>query len=163
MDIQILDSFLSLENHHVVWEYVKNAKFDIIESDYPNNPPTGESHNLTLDSNINQLLLNSLDNKAPYLKNLNLYRVYINHFSQGVAPYWHQDGKGYTCLYYPNIEYNELNEGGETQFLVKGPEIKGILPIPNRMVIFDGMVYHKANSFRTQSRYTIALKFGNPN
>jgi len=160
MNIQILDSFLSLENHHMIWEYSKNAEFNIIESDYPNNPPTGKSHNLSLDNNISKILLNSLNDKSPNLKDKNLYRAYINYFPQGINPYWHQDGEGYTCLYYPNLEYNELNEGGETQFLINGPEIKGILPIPNRMVVFDGMIYHKANSFRTQSRYTIALKFG---
>ena len=57
------------------------------------------------------------------------------------------------------MEYNELNEGGETQFLISN-EIKGILPIPNRMVIFNGLIYHKATSFRNQHRYTIAIKFG---
>ena len=90
---------------------------------------------------------------------MSLYRSYINCFIPGENPYWHLDGEGYTCLYYPNMEYNELNEGGETQFIISN-EIKGILPIPNRMVIFNGLIYHKATSFRNQHRYTIAIKFG---
>jgi hypothetical protein len=123
-------------------------------------------HEISLKSNINNIFVNTLYSKIDLLKECTNYRSYINCFVPGENPYWHQDhqeGEGYTCLYYPNIEYNELNKGGETQFLIDGPEIKGILPIPNRMVIFDGLIYHKATSFRSQHRYTVAIKFGRLN
>ena len=161
--IIILDDFLTQNDHYKVWEYALNEAYKPGEKDYPDVPPTGIVHEIHLKNNINHIFTNTLYSKTNILKEYTNYRSYINCFIPGENPYWHQDGKGYTCLYYPNVEYGHLNEGGETQFLINDSEIKGILPIPNRMVIFNGLIYHKATSFRTQHRYTIAIKFGNPN
>ncbi len=48
--------------------------------------------------------------------------------------------------------------GGETQFLIDD-EIRGILPFPNRLVYFDANILHKATSYRTGHRFTLALKY----
>jgi hypothetical protein len=158
----IIDNFLSQEDHYKIWEYCNRESYKPGEKDQSNLPPTGIVHEISIKSDINSIFTNILYSKVDILKKYVNYRSYINCFTPGENPYWHQDGKGYTCLYYPNIKYNELNEGGETQFLIDGPEIKGILPISNRMIIFNGLIYHRATSFRTQHRYTIAIKFGPP-
>ena len=66
--------------------------------------------------------------------------------------------EGITFLYYPNWEW-ELQEGGETQFYIDG-NILGVPPVPNRLVVFDGMIQHRATSFRNKHRFTIAIKYG---
>jgi Rps23 Pro-64 3,4-dihydroxylase Tpa1-like proline 4-hydroxylase len=60
-------------------------------------------------------------------------------------------------LYYVN-EHWDLDEGGETQFYVDNL-IYGIPPIPNRMIIFDGSLMHRATSFKNYHRFSIALKY----
>ena len=39
----------------------------------------------------------------------------MHHLKQ---PYFHTDGEGFTHLYYPMMEEYDLDEGGETQFLL---------------------------------------------
>ena len=49
------------------------------------------------------------------------------------------------------------DDGGETQFLIDD-EIKGVLPLPNRIVGFDSNLLHNL-SFRDNHRFTLAAKF----
>ena len=84
--------------------------------------------------------------------------MYVNCFAPTETPYFHTDGVGYTFLYYPDPAIHELDEGGETQFVVDG-NIMGIMPISNRMSIFDGTIKHRATSFRTKHRFTVAIKY----
>ena len=72
-------------------------------------------------------------------------------------PYWHDDGECITLLYYPN-NVDSLDEGGETQFYIEN-KIIGIPYKPDRLITFDGRIPHKATAFRTQTRYTIAVKY----
>ncbi len=84
--------------------------------------------------------------------------MYVNCFAPCENPYFHTDGdKGMTFLYYANDRW-ELNDGGETQIVVND-EIKGILPIPNRIVGFDANLVHRATTFRFKHRFTLAAKF----
>ena len=156
--IELIENYLPQDSHNEIWNYCLNASYKVGERDYSNTLPTGIVHEIPLDSHICNILTSSLK-KNSLLESKSIYRCYINCFSPNENPYWHTDGEGITCLYYPNITYSELNEGGETQFLLDNNEIKGILPFSNRMVLFDGLIYHKATSFRTQHRYTIALKY----
>ena len=89
---------------------------------------------------------------------MKLYRMYINCFAPNENPYFHVDGEGYTFLYYCDNEEFDLNEGGETQFLVDN-DLMGVLPVPNRMVIFDGTIKHRATTYRSRHRFTIAIKY----
>ena len=61
-------------------------------------------------------------------------------------------------LYYVNDEW-DIEMGGETQFLIDN-EIRGILPLPNRLVYFDANILHRATSYRSGHRFTIAIKYG---
>ena len=84
--------------------------------------------------------------------------MYINCFAPSENPYFHIDGEsGMTLLYYPNIEWS-INDGGETQFYID-ENIYGITPIPNRMVIFDASIFHRATTFRNTHRFTVAIKY----
>jgi len=63
-----------------------------------------------------------------------------------------------TGLYYINDHW-DYQDGGETQFLIDD-EIRGIPPIPNRLVCFDSNILHRATTFRDKFRFTLALKYG---
>jgi Rps23 Pro-64 3,4-dihydroxylase Tpa1-like proline 4-hydroxylase len=106
---------------------------------------------------VYKLFRKKLLDKCPFLSEMKLYRMYINCFAPCENPYFHTDGKGLTFLYYINDDWN-LQDGGETQFYVDG-NIYGITPIPNRLVMFDGMIPHRATSFRNRHRFTIAIKY----
>jgi len=107
---------------------------------------------------LNQIAIKMMDETKDLVpKNFNLYRMYINCFAPSECPYFHTDGEGITFLYYPNLEWN-LQDGGETQFYVDG-NILGVPPAPNRLVMFDGEIVHRATSFRDRHRFTVAIKY----
>ena len=84
--------------------------------------------------------------------------MYVNCFSPNENPYFHTDGEdGITFLYYPDQGW-ELDDGGETQFYIDG-EIRGITPVSNRMVYFDANIMHRATTFRSRHRFTLAVKY----
>ena len=83
--------------------------------------------------------------------------MYINCFAPNENPYFHTDGEGVTFLHYANDRF-DLQEGGETQFYVD-ENIYGVIPIPNRLVMFDGRILHRATSFRNGHRFTVAIKY----
>ena len=67
------------------------------------------------------------------------------------------------CYFFKNLYYFTnhvwgVHDGGETQFLIDD-EIKGVLPLPNRIVGFDSNLLHRATSFRDNHRFTLAAKF----
>ena len=95
--------------------------------------------------------------KCSFLSNMKLYRMYINCFAPNENPYFHTDGEGLHFYIMRMIEWN-LQEGGETQFYVD-ENIYGVIPIPNRLVMFDGMILHRATSFRNDHRFTVAIKY----
>jgi len=98
------------------------------------------------------------DKKIDSLSEYKPYRMYINCFAPNENPFFHKDGdSGFTVLYYPNLDW-DINEQGETQFLIN-EEIRGILPIPNRLVKFDATILHRATCFRTKHRFTVAIKY----
>ena len=84
--------------------------------------------------------------------------MYINCFAPSENPYFHVDGDGLTFLYYLTNHKWRADDGGETQFLIDDT-IKGVLPISNRLVGFDGNILHRATPFRFDHRFTLAAKF----
>tara|TARA_R110000803_G_scaffold59658_1_gene118492 strand:- start:620 stop:1096 length:477 start_codon:yes stop_codon:yes gene_type:complete len=156
--IKIYDNFFDEVTHIKIWDYCNKVSYKIGEKDHKKSLPTGGIFSISNKSKLFSLLDKNLVDKFEQLKNLKCYRAYINFFSFNENPYFHQDNNiGYTCLFYPNIDF-ELNEGGETQFLINN-EIRGILPIPNRMILFDAKIDHKATSFRSRHRFTLAIKY----
>ena len=84
-------------------------------------------------------------------------RFYVNRFKPKEVPQFHADGDVITCLLYADPGNWSPHDHGETQLLIGG-EIRGILPLPNRMLVFDGRILHRATSFQTRVRHTIAAK-----
>jgi hypothetical protein len=100
----------------------------------------------------------AIENRFPIYKQKDVTRVYINCFAPLENPYFHTDGDiGTTFLYYPNKRW-ELDEGGETQFFIDN-SIYGVPPIPNRLIYFDANLLHRATSFRSSHRFSIAVKY----
>jgi hypothetical protein len=132
------------------WE----PEVDLLDSQVP----VGTSCNLSRSSkaciSISQELKKLF--KVPW----NLDRIYVNRFQPGEDPRFHTDGEVLTCLLYADPGDWHIDDHGETQLLVNG-EIRGVLPLPNRMLIFDGRLPHRATSFVTRQRHTIATKLEN--
>jgi hypothetical protein len=157
--IVTIDDFFKKETHLDLNKFCFNASYNFNEFDRSGVPPIGGSYVINSQDKIFNFLSDNIKNNVEILKNTSCYRQTINIFLPNENPYFHTDSEGlsYTCLYYPNLNY-DLDEGGETQFIING-EIKGILPKPNRLVIFDGRIQHRATSFRTQHRFTYAIKY----
>ena len=146
-----------------------NCPFAYGERDNPDTEPTGVVCDFTklrnsgarlgpAFNNMLENLLNNIYKNDESLKNMNLYRMYMNLFIPNENPSFHIDGKNtVTCLYYLNPSLDP-NEGGETQFLID-EEIKGIISKPGRLTIFDGGLLHRATSFKSHPRLTLAFKF----
>ena len=92
-----------------------------------------------------------------FAKPFRVDRFYVNRFQPREVPQFHEDGDVLTCLLYGDAKDWHPDDHGETQILAGG-EIRGILPIPNRMVVFDGTLLHRATAFQTRVRHTIACK-----
>ena len=132
--------------------------------DNPRQTPTGMTYDFkspALPIEVKDLLdflILKIFEKNEKIKNKRIYLVRSNLFIPGENPYFHPDGDDkITCLYYINPDYDP-DEGGETQFLIDN-EIKGIRPKLGRLVIFDGSLVHRATSFRTHPRLTLAITF----
>ena len=153
--IYIRDNFLSTKEYHDVINYCYSASYNYGEHDAPGYMPTGMVHEIDEKSWIYNLFYFKTKD---FVGDLKLYRMYVNCFAPSENPHFHIDGDhGITILYYVNDEWN-LEMGGETQFLIDD-EIRGILPFPNRLVYFDANILHKATSYRSGHRFTLALKY----
>lgn len=156
--IEIYDDFLTKSEFLDVLKYCKNSLYKYGEVDRSDTPSVGMVSEIFEDDIFLKEFDSRIRNKIKSIDKLSLYRSYINCFSPNDRPYFHTDNhQGVTCLYYANDDWN-LDDGGETQFLIEN-EIKGILPIPNRLVCFDARLLHKATTFRTNYRFTIAIKY----
>ena len=156
--IEIRDNFLEEADAKRVLEYCFQSLYHYGECDMDDTPPTGMVHEIEEDEDIYRLFESKIKNYYRYVKKLNLDRMYVNCFAPSENPYFHTDGdKGVTFLYYVNDQWT-LNDGGETQILIDD-EIRGVLPLPNRIVGFNANLLHRATSFRNRHRFTLAVKF----
>jgi len=148
------DNLLPLDETVSMYNSILTRPFFYGEADRVDTAPTGLLSPLDSNDPIYIRLTDILKQKM----NLeSLQRSYINLFRPGEYPLFHKDGKGTTCLFYINPE-TALDEGGETQFVIND-NITGIVPKPGRLCVFDGLIEHRATSFRTIPRITIAFKF----
>ena len=156
--IKVHDKFLDNKTYVKLVDHAKYAPYQFKEKDHIDAEFVGGIYEIGLQDNLFLFLDKTIKKTFKEIKNLNCERAYINLFIPGEKPYFHIDNEnGFTFLMYLNEEYN-IDMGGETSFLVN-EEIKGILPIPNRAIIFDSSIEHKANSFRKDLRHTLALKY----
>ena len=159
--IEVIDDFLPFNQYKQVVEYCYQAPYYYGEVDDINSPniPTGMVNEIEDTSAIYKLFKENTQHLVP---NLELYRMYVNCFSPGEQPYFHTDSSNIddiTFLYYvPTTEWN-VDDGGETQLIVD-KEMRGVMPIPNRMVYFNANILHRATSFRNRWRWTLAIKYG---
>lgn len=154
--IRVIDNFLSVDECESVVRYCHNAAYSYGERDSPTSLPTGMIHEIDETSEIYKLFR---DETEKLVSGLRLKRMYVNCFASTENPYFHIDGShGITFLYYASEEWN-IEYGGETQFVVDD-EIRGVFPFPNRMVMFDANILHRATTFRAGHRFTLAVKYG---
>ena len=154
--IEVLDRFLTDEEYDYVLRYCGTSGYYYGETDRPDVMPTGMVHEIDEKETIYELFASRTQELVPELR---LYRMYVNCFSPAENPYFHTDGDygDVTFLFYVNHRW-DLDDGGETQFFENG-EIRGIVPLPNRMVYFDANIEHRATSLRHRHRFTIAIKY----
>jgi Rps23 Pro-64 3,4-dihydroxylase Tpa1-like proline 4-hydroxylase len=171
ISINVEDNFLNENDLAFVHQYCYKSLYVYGEKDNSYSPnATGmvseiySSKNCKLNEDKDKLLIfnlfkENLDEKYEFVKNLTLYRMYINYFSPLENPFFHTDGSNgdITFLFYLNDKW-EIDDGGETQFYFNHT-IYGVPPLNNRLVYFDADIIHKATSFRNKSRFTIAIKY----
>lgn len=157
--IEIIDNFFTFEKCIKFYNYCLSCSYNYGESDNPRFPKSGMISELSFDNDWYNVFNQTIQEKFNIFQTP--YRCYINLFFPQENPYYHTDGDDgdITFLYYPNKFANwEINDGGETKFLIND-EIRGILPIPNRAIIFSGNIVHSASSFRNNPRFTLAFKY----
>jgi len=160
---RIYDNIFSEKQVETIHNEIINLSYKTGEVDRPGLPCTGYVSNLTEDNYCYKTIIKKI-NFTEFFKNkkYNVYRKYVNLFLPNENPYYHIDSNisnSYTILYYSLIEELNEDENGETLFF-DAVEKKsfGIFPKKNRMIIFNSSTMHRATSFRTKDRYTIALK-----
>lgn len=164
--IHIYDNKIHPYNQKRIHELIEKKKFISGERDHPNFPPTGSTAELSLmktdDDNYAEEIIHLIEQdikNLEHFKDLKIRRAYVNKFEPDDKPFFHKDGDAiYTALYYSSLRYKDLNELGFTEFFY-GSNVNSILPMPGRIVIFRGDIYHRATSCRTLTRHTVALKY----
>ena len=157
-NLWFIDDLFEDEQYKKVIEYCFNAPYYFGEYDREDTLPTGMVSEISEDCEVYKLFESKIKEKVNAVKDLNLYRMYINCFFPGENPYFHTDGEtGITCLFYVNPQVN-ADDGGSTQFLI-GTDSINFLPIPNRLGVFDAKIMHRATSFRNKHRFTVAIKY----
>ncbi len=158
MQIQIFDQALTRAENKLFLEWCRRRPWRWGESDYQGGPPAGVVSDLE-DSEDRTLLIERAQQLCDKLQGLTVNRTYINMFMPGERPHWHRDGAVWTVLYYVTEE-REPQLGGQTEFLDHNTmEIRGILPQPGRMIVFNGDLLHRATSYPHKERFTVAIKF----
>ena len=156
-NIHTADNFFNKRDQNTVISYCNSCSYTYGEVDNQNTPPTGMVHNISESEKIYSLFESKLS-AVPFIKGMELYRMYVNCFAPSENPYFHTDGEdGYTLLYYPQKDW-KLDDGGETQFIIDN-NLYGILPEPNRMIMFEANIPHRATTFRDRYRFTVAIKY----
>jgi hypothetical protein len=155
--IKVVDNFIEELDLKSFYNFCLKSPYFYGEKDAPYAPPTG----LITTLNQEDFWFKFFKEKCEGTFSLKqrVYRMYINLFLPGEKPYYHIDGTGNdkTLLFYPNPNF-DLDQGGETKFIINN-EIKGVLPITNRAVLFDANIRHCASSFRQGPRFTLAIKY----
>ena len=152
--IHIEHNYLTSEAYSFVENYCLNVSYTYGKSDVVGQIPTGLVHELNKESEIVSYF-------PTLCHGLPMAECSINFFSPREYPNFHCDHtSGYTCLFYINKESHDLNEGGCTEIYVEGENrLTSVLPIRNSFVTFPATNLHQATSFKTQPRFTIALKY----
>jgi hypothetical protein len=168
MEVKVVNNFLPDDDFNEILSYCKNATYSYGEIDGAENAGdetfcVGMTHQIfPMNSKIVDLFEKECKNQFPEVEGYIITEMYVNCFAPSENPYFHIDSffpdlKSYTCIFYANDKWN-LDDEGETQFYVNDI-IYGVPPEPNRMVLFDGRIPHRATSFRNRHRFSVAIKY----
>ncbi len=136
-------------------QHIKHLKHDFDLPDDPNGEP--ELFTLLLADFARDFLSAQSINAGP------LYRIYANFNLFGDFQFAHEDGQGWTALYFANARWEE-DWGGEFLAYPDGENSYAcaIAPRPGRMIIFEGMIRHRGgvpSKLCHDPRMSIAFKF----
>ena len=160
-NILTVENIMTAEENKNFCQPIYGYGYKYGENDDIDLPPTGLIHELTLNDTVYLKTIELVKANVVFLKNSVPYRAYINFFLPLDKPYFHTDGYGTTVLFYAT-EFFDIQEGGETQFINNMGHIIGVFPKPTSMVVFDASIKHRATSYRTKPRFTVALKYETP-
>ncbi len=177
-NINIVDDVFNKEDQEEIYKLCINDKYYYRTKDNIQKLPTGLVTRHIHSENRDYICINIreekekkkdiydyFNTKVNYIlpKNFHFTRFSINFFGPEEYPQYHEDSNtnsDLSLLYYPGLpehEYLDIDEGGETQFLdIKTNTIIGVLPIPNRMVVFPSIIKHCAKPYRSENRLSIA-------
>jgi hypothetical protein len=156
--LEVVDGLFSEEESIDFVKHIIHYNFQYGERDSANLPPTGMVHYLDELNPIYKKVLQRTEQAFPDLSTATIERKYVNFFMPCEYPNFHQDGHGITVLHYITDFYDQM-QGGETQFIDDNQNIVGIFPKPGRVVLFDGMIMHRATSYKSHPRLTLAIKY----
>lgn len=163
-ELIVIDDFLSKKDHLEIYHLTMKRKWNPV-NDNPNASLSGISgynSNDTFHELGTQIIINEcLDHLS--LKEIistSYATTFYNKYDPQTVTYFHNDWEhGWTLIYFPDIEKYNYQMGGETQILIDDA-IRGVLPLPNRLMAFDGSLMHKGTSFSTDKpRYSLAIQF----
>lgn len=171
--ILVFDDVISSEENMMFRNRIleENTLYGVPGKDNQNDPIDSISCDFSTDYTSPELshLKQKIFDRMPILKD---YDNYLNHshtYPPGSIPNWHQDiitkssnVKTYTAIFFFTPENHNYNDLGTLDFKVQDGDswdIKGVWAKPRRLVIFDGYIFHRANSFRNIDRVVLALKF----
>lgn len=164
----IKDRFLRPEHFKSICEFSMNAEFRLADYDREDTNLRHLRKNLTIPE-IQALKLDGLEARLRSLilaksgRQPKIKAIYMNLNYPGEYQFSHYDGKGITALLYINPSWN-FDWAGETQFYTdkKSTHSRLALPVPNRLVMFDGMILHRGGvpSFLAQDfRRTLVFRY----
>ena len=91
-NIQTSDNFFNKRDHNTIISYCNSCSYTYGEVDNQNTPPTGMVHNISESEKIYSLFESKLS-AVPFIKGMELYRMYVNCFAPSENPYFHKDGE----------------------------------------------------------------------
>jgi len=164
-ELIVIDDFLSKEDHHKFYELTLKREWTPAydERDSPFTSPSGYSSITSFEDGEVQLLLSqcAMHSQLETVIASYYWQSFYNKYDPKTPTYFHHDTEvgGWTLIYFPDISEYHYQMGGETQILVDN-QIVGVLPLPNRLMAFDGSKMHKGTSFTNdQPRYSLAIQF----
>lgn len=162
----ILDNFVTPEARQKVYRIYKDLPYEFSDSDRSDTQYIKHlKHEFELDNPLAVFLARTASSFLTDrgLAHRDVYRMYANFNLHGDFQFAHEDGEGWTALFFVNDKWEE-DWGGEFTLYIDDELDFGysISPKPGRMVIFDGMITHRGgvpSKLCYEPRISLAIKF----
>ena len=168
-DILIYDNFLPTDLHHAIYQHALKQDYQYTYADENDTDPKTMDRCFEYNGGESDSYIDLIIKAAKMHKDMKfildqseMYRGFYNLYLPGCRTTFHKDSKyegdeGWTFLYFPNIEPWDNNKGGELQIIKE--EIIGIRAVPNRIVAFNGVLWHKGNCYTNNDiRRSVAIQ-----